>query len=87
MAKARKDVSETGAGCNQQLLGFSVISQPPMFTLMHMAARNGVATKYLAIEENFLLTAIHISALKNIPFSEGVLPDLPADIPFPANWV
>ena len=55
----------------------------PMFMLMHMAARNGAATRYLAIEENFLLTAIHISALKNIPFSEGMLLDLPADMPFP----
>ena len=53
----------------------------PVFTLMHMAARNGVATKYLAIEENFLLTAIHVAALKNFPFAKGVLPDLPENMP------
>ncbi len=48
---------------------------------MHMAARNGLATKYLAIEENFLLAAIHVAALKNFPFAEGVLPDLPGNMP------
>ena len=53
----------------------------PMFTLMHMAARNGLATKYLAIEENFLLTAIHVAALKSFSFAKGALPDLPADMP------
>ncbi len=54
----------------------------PMFTLMHMAAKNNVATKYLAIEENFLLAAIHVVALKKIPFTGGTLPDLPAGMPF-----
>ena len=53
----------------------------PMFSLMHMAARNHAATQYLAIEENFLLAAIHIAVMKNIPFAEGTLPDLPADMP------
>lgn len=53
-----------------------------MFTLMHMAARNNAATKYLAIEENFLLAAIHVVALKKIPFSKGTLPDLPSNMPF-----
>ncbi|KAF9473195.1 hypothetical protein BDN70DRAFT_937616 [Pholiota conissans] len=53
----------------------------PVFTLMHMAARNNVATKYLAIEENFLLAAIHIAAMKNFPYNEGTLPDLPANMP------
>lgn len=53
----------------------------PIFSLMHMAARNNAATKYLAIEENFLLAAIHVAAMKDIPFAEGTLPDLPADMP------
>jgi hypothetical protein len=53
----------------------------PMFSLMHMAARNNATTKYLAIEENFLLAAIHVAAMKNIRFAEGTLPDLPADMP------
>ena len=48
---------------------------------MHMAAKNNASTKYLAIEENFLLTAIHVAAMKNIPFTEGALPDLPVDMP------
>ena len=47
----------------------------PMLSLMHMAARNGLATKYLAIEENFVLAALHVAAMKNIPFTEGTLPD------------
>ena len=60
----------------------------PMFSLMHMAARNNAATKYLAIEENFLLAAIHVAAMKNIPFAEGTLPDLPADMPsLPPGYV
>ena len=59
-----------------------------MFTLMHMAARNNAATKYLAIEENFLLAAIHVAALTKIPFGRGTLPDLPANMPFvPSGWV
>jgi len=53
----------------------------PMFALMHMAARNNAVTQYLAIEENFLLAAIHVAAMKNIPFAKGTLPDLPADMP------
>ncbi|KIJ90289.1 hypothetical protein K443DRAFT_15357 [Laccaria amethystina LaAM-08-1] len=53
----------------------------PLFSLMHMAAKNTVKTKYLAIEENFLLAAIHIAAIKNIPFAAGTIPDLPADLP------
>ena len=53
----------------------------PMFSLMHMASKNHASTKYLAIEENFLLAAIHVAAMKNIPFAEGTLPDLPADMP------
>jgi len=53
----------------------------PMFSLMHMAARNNATTKYLAIKENFLLATIHMAAMKNIPFAEGTLPDLPADMP------
>ena len=53
----------------------------PVFTLMHMAARNSLSTKYLAIEENFLLTAIHVAALKSFSFAKGALPDLPADMP------
>jgi hypothetical protein len=52
-----------------------------MFSLMHMAAKNNATTKYLAIEENFLLAAIHVAAIKSIPFAKGTLPDLPADMP------
>lgn len=60
----------------------------PIFSLMHMAATNDAATKYLAIEENFLLAAIHVAAMKNIPFAEGTLPDLPADMPtVPSGYV
>ncbi len=72
----RKLVQSTTDGCPE----FRAFPNP-VFTLMHMAARNGVATKYLAIEENFLLTAIHVAALKNFPFAEGALPDLPANMP------
>jgi hypothetical protein len=53
----------------------------PMFSLMHMAAKNNATTKYLAIKENFLLAAIHVAAMKSIPFAKGTLPDLPADMP------
>ena len=51
----------------------------PMFSLMYMAASNNVTTRYLAIRENFLLLAIHIT--KNIPSAEGTLPDLPENMP------
>jgi len=53
----------------------------PMLSLMHMAARSEAATRYLAIQDNFLLAAIHVAAMKNIPFAEGTLPDLPANMP------
>lgn len=53
----------------------------PMFSLMQMVANNKFATKYFAIEENFLLAAIHVAAMKDIPFVGGTLPDLPADMP------
>lgn len=53
----------------------------PIFSLMQMAARNSAQTKYFAIEENFLLAAIHVAAMKDIPFAEGTLPDLPSDMP------
>lgn len=60
----------------------------PVFTLMHMATKNNVATKYLAIEENFLLAAIHVAAMKSIQFKNGNLPDLPANMPsVPLGWV
>jgi hypothetical protein len=36
----------------------------PMFSLMHMAAKNNAATKYLAIKESFLLAAIHVAAVR-----------------------
>jgi hypothetical protein len=72
----------------QKLVGKASDSNPqfrtfpnPMFSLMHMTARNSLATKYLAIEENFLLAALHVAAMKNIPFAEGTLPDLPANMP------
>lgn len=53
----------------------------PIFSLMQMAARNHSQSRYLAIEENFLLAAIHVAAMKDIPFAEGILPDLPCDLP------
>lgn len=53
----------------------------PILSLMHMAARNDVTSRYLAIEENFLFAAIHVVAMKDIPFVEGTLPDLPAEMP------
>lgn len=58
------------------------VSNPnPIFSLVQMASRNNGATKYLAIEENFLMAAIHVAAMKHIPFAEGTLPDLPAHMP------
>jgi hypothetical protein len=48
---------------------------------MQMAARNNAKTKYLAIEENFLLAAIHVAAMKDITFAEGILPDFPGNMP------
>lgn len=56
-------------------------SSNPLFSLMQMAAKNDASTKYLAIEENFLLAAIHVAAMKHIPFAEGIPPDLPSDMP------
>jgi hypothetical protein len=53
----------------------------PIFSLMQMAAQNNTNAKYLAIEENFLLAAIHVAAMKDIPFAEGILPDLPSNMP------
>jgi uncharacterized membrane protein YbaN (DUF454 family) len=62
-------------------------STKPILSLMQMAARNSARSKYLAIEENFLLAAIHVAALKEIPFAEGILPDLPSNLPsMPAGW-
>jgi hypothetical protein len=43
----------------------------PMFSSMHMAAKNNATTKYLVIEENFLLATIHVAAMKSIPFAKG----------------
>ncbi|KAF8809712.1 hypothetical protein BYT27DRAFT_7222307 [Phlegmacium glaucopus] len=54
----------------------------PIFSLMQMAAKNNAATKYLTIKENFVLAAIHVAAMKDIPFAEGTLPDLSANMPF-----
>jgi hypothetical protein len=60
----------------------------PMFSLMQMAAKNNAASKYLAIEENFLLAAMHVAAMKDIPFARGTLPDFPADMPsIPSKYV
>jgi hypothetical protein len=53
----------------------------PIFSLMQMAARSNAKSRYHAVEENFLYAAIHIAALKDIPFAEGILPDLPIDMP------
>ena len=53
----------------------------PIFSLMQMAAKNHDNSHYLAIEENFLLAAIHVAAMKDISFAEGILPDLPIDLP------
>ena len=62
-------------------LGMDMFSKP-IFSLMEMAARNNAKSKYFAIEENFLLATIHLAAMKDIPFTEGSLPDLPGDMPF-----
>jgi hypothetical protein len=48
---------------------------------MQMAAKNHDDSHYLAIEENFLLAAIHVAAMKDISFADGILPDLPIDLP------
>jgi hypothetical protein len=53
----------------------------PIFSLMQMAARNDTQTRYYAIEENFLFAAIHVAAMKDIPFAKGILPDLPSNMP------
>lgn len=53
----------------------------PIFILMQLAARNYSKSKYMAIEENFLLAAIHVAAMRDIPFAEGILPDLPSGLP------
>lgn len=76
MTQFRNLVQNTADG-NSQFRTFP----NPMISLIHMAAKNNASTKYLAIEENFLLAAIHVAAMKNIPFAEGTLPDLPADMP------
>jgi hypothetical protein len=56
-------------------------SSNPILSLMQMAARNNASTRYFAIEENFLLAAIHVAAMKQIPFNNGILPDLPSNMP------
>jgi len=56
-------------------------SSIPVISLMKMASRINSRSRYLAIEENFLLAAIHVAAMKDIPFAEGTLPDLPSDLP------
>ena len=48
---------------------------------MQMAAKNSADSKYHAIEENFLMAAIHIAAMKDIQFAGGILPDLPSNMP------
>jgi hypothetical protein len=53
----------------------------PILSLMQMAAKNSADTKYHAIEENFLMAAIHIAAMKDIQFAGGILPDLPSNMP------
>jgi len=73
----KKMVKETTVKSSLPMDTFS----KPIFSLMQMAARNDAQTKYYAIEENFLLAAIHVAAMKDIPFAEGVLPDLPSNMP------
>lgn len=46
-----------------------------------MTATSGAKAKYLAVEENFLLAAIHVASMKDIRFAKGILPDLPSDMP------
>jgi hypothetical protein len=61
---------------------FRMFSIPnPILSLMQMASKNHATTRYLAIEENFLMAAIHVAAMKHIQFAEGTLPDLPAHMP------
>src|SRR5277367_6023993 len=80
LAEASDTISNISEQCGRWQFAVSHIFNP-MFSLMHMAGKNHATTKYLAIEENFLLAAIHVAAMKNIPFAEGTLPDLPADMP------
>jgi hypothetical protein len=53
----------------------------PILSLMEMVARNTLKSRYYAIEENFLMAAVHVAAMRDIPFAEGSVPDLPGDIP------
>jgi hypothetical protein len=53
----------------------------PILSLMQMASKSLSASKYHAVEENFLVAAIHIAAMKDIHFAKGLLPDLPSDMP------
>jgi len=53
----------------------------PILSLMQMAARCNAQSRYYAIEENFLSAAIHVAAMRDISFAEGILPDLPSNMP------
>lgn len=53
----------------------------PIYSLLQMTATSGAKAKYLAVEENFLLAAIHVASMKDIRFAKGILPDLPSDMP------
>jgi hypothetical protein len=68
---------------------YRMFSNPnPIFSLMQMASKNHASTRYLTVEENFLMAAIHVAAMKHIQFAEGTLPDLPSDMPsVPPGWV
>jgi len=76
-----RDLVQTAPDRPSQIFEF----HNPMFSLMQMVAKNNSAMKYFAIEENFLLAAIHVAAMKDIPFVGGTLPDLPADMPSMPN--
>ena len=65
---------------NESTLPMETFSKP-ILSLMQMAAKNLAATRYHAVEENFLMAAIHIAAIKDIKFKKGILPDLPCDMP------
>ncbi len=45
--------------------------------LLHMIFRNQATVKYAAIEGNLLFAAVHLAFIKDIPFSQDHLPDLP----------
>lgn len=51
----------------------------PLLVLMRLLVRSEVRSHYVNVENNFLYAALHLYALNNGIFPEGIIPNLPGE--------